>query len=111
MRRLPWLLFLVAAGACQSAPAHSPTGKPTATALKGDTARGETVYANSCGSSSCHGADGVGPAPSLPDELSHHGDGFFARVILEGDGDMPPQSELTDQEVADVIAYMRQRWE
>lgn len=80
--------------------------------LDGDVAAGETVYNATCGAVSCHGPNGNdGPKPDLTDEVPEKDDEALASIVRFGDGDMPAQTRLTDQDVADVIAYMRDRWE
>ena len=85
-------------------------------ALTGDASAGATEFSNVC--AVCHGADGTGEtgvAPSLVDavpEYTH--DSELSDIILNGFDEanpdyptMPPQ-DLTDQQVADVIAYLRE---
>lgn len=77
-------------------------------ALDGDPENGAAVYSSTCGTSACHGSTGTnGPAPDLREHLDHHDDEDVASVIVGGSGDMPAQN-LSDQDVADVLAYMRQ---
>lgn len=72
-------------------------------ALTGDPASGATVYAAEC--ASCHGADGTGgsgPNITGEDEAEE-----IAEYVLFGEGDMPAfDGDLTDQEIADVVAYV-----
>lgn len=91
----------------------------------GDTRRGEPIYVHSC--RDCHGALHDGAAriatfvPILPDEpeLAHTGESpadlrvAFRRKVREGafasrTGSMPPFSResLSDQELADLLAYL-----
>lgn len=74
--------------------------------LVGDATAGETVFNDVC--TACHGADGLGSegySPSLADETLDLSDEEIRDVILNGYGEMPAQ-DMTEQEVADVIAYM-----
>ena len=72
-----------------------------------DEANGATVFANTCGSSGCHGADGIsGSAPSLATEIPEHNSDELACILLAGEGSMPSQAHLSDQDLADVIAYV-----
>lgn len=72
--------------------------------LTGDVTRGEAVF-EVC--AVCHGADGTGGSgPSLVEEVPDQTDAELEDIILNGYGDMAAQ-DLTDQEVADVIAYCR----
>ena len=76
-------------------------------ALTGDATAGATVFNNSCADSSCHGPDGnSGQGPNLSDEVPNHDDEQLALVIKYGAHDMPAQSQLSDQQIADVIAYL-----
>jgi mono/diheme cytochrome c family protein len=80
-------------------------------ALEGDAVAGEPVFTGTCGVSTCHGADGNTPGTpqtaKLGDEVPGNPDSFLADIILKGDGPMPPQTQLSDQEIADVIAHLR----
>src|SRR6185503_5535221 len=75
--------------------------------LTGDPVAGEAVFGDTC--AVCHGADGAGMnnAPSLAVEVPDQTDAELEDIILNGYGDMAAQ-DLTDQEVADVIAYCRE---
>jgi len=107
-----------------------PTVLPMGTALAaGDAARGETLYQAYC--ARCHGpeADGNGrmavlyrrlaaPKPSnfTVDYFAGRPEAYLRKIILEG-GErhgrskyMPPfQGELGEQQVADLIAFIRQK--
>lgn len=72
-------------------------------ASKGDPTAGETVFANTC--AACHGADGTGG--SGPDITGEAFASDLESIIRNGEGEMPAQSQLSDTEVADVIAYMQ----
>ncbi len=83
-----------------------------------DLARGEQVFAANC--AACHGEAGVGTTsgPPLVHEIyepGHHPDESFVRAIREGVpahhwdyGPMPAISGLNDEEIEDVIAYVRE---
>lgn len=83
-----------------------------------DLARGEQVFAANC--AACHGERGTGTTsgPPLVHEIyepGHHPDQSFVRAIREGVpahhwdfGPMPAISGLNDQEIEDVIAYVRE---
>ncbi len=84
-------------------------------------AAGARVYAERC--ASCHGADlrGTDKGPShlsIVYEPGHHSDDSFRQAIAVGTpqhhwpfGDMQPVEGLTDQEVEDVIAFIRSEQE
>jgi len=78
-------------------------------ALDGDAARGQTVFSsNTCASSGCHGTDGnSGTAPALRDVVGGLSDDQIIDAVLDGKGSMPP-NDLTDQEMADVLAWLRE---
>lgn len=72
--------------------------------LDGDATNGGDVFATTCGNSGCHGSDGVsGPAPDLAGGAVS--DTQVVNAIVNGSGNMPPQN-VTDQEAADVNAYI-----
>lgn len=72
-------------------------------ALTGDAANGATVFAAEC--ESCHGADGTGD--SGPDITGETESEEIAEYVLFGEEDMPAfDGELTDQEIADVVAFV-----
>ncbi|MEE2751028.1 MAG: cytochrome c [Myxococcota bacterium] len=71
----------------------------------GDIERGAEVFAGTC--AGCHGPEGSGgSAPGLMYIVKQHDDSGLTDIILEGTGNMPPQ-DLSNQELADVIAYLR----
>jgi len=79
-------------------------------ALDGNPAAGEMVFANNtCSTDACHGSDGnsgTGTAPALNTVVSGLSDDQIINAVLDGDGAMPPQ-DLEDQEMADVLAWLR----
>ena len=85
-------------------------GETGVSGLVGDVERGAQVFAENC--MRCHGQYGSGrelmPAMNLLMENSSDAD--LAEVIVEGTDHMPPQ-DLNEQEVADVIAYLRDLFE
>jgi mono/diheme cytochrome c family protein len=75
--------------------------------LTGDATNGATVYADNC--AACHAADGSGGiGPSLQGEASEEGGEEVVEVVLYGEDSMPAFPELTDQEVADLLAFLQQ---
>ena len=82
-----------------------------------DVSAGETAYERSC--SACHGVGGEGTQQGPPFidkvyEPSHHSDAAFLLAVKRGVrahhwnfGDMPPQSGVSDGEVAQIVAYVR----
>ena len=74
--------------------------------LTGDETAGASVFSSTC--SACHGADGdSGYAADLTSVVPARSDERIIEAVIYGDGSMPAQSALTDQEVADVLAYCR----
>jgi mono/diheme cytochrome c family protein len=92
---------LVALAACSSNARTSSVEKTTGTA-----ASGASLYATKC--VSCHGSNGrsgsagVDVAHEARDEAED-----AIEKILEGGGGMPSFSNLSDQDVADLIAYLK----
>jgi mono/diheme cytochrome c family protein len=82
-------------------------GDGDGTALVGDAANGATIYASTC--ASCHGVDGVGGAsgPSLVAYVPAASDADLTGIVDNGKGSMPDMG-LSAQEVADVVAYLRE---
>jgi mono/diheme cytochrome c family protein len=75
-------------------------------ALTGDATAGATTFGNVC--AGCHGADGAsGYAANLVEEIPSKDDAFIVNIIINGDGGGMPAQDLSDQEVADVLAYVR----
>jgi mono/diheme cytochrome c family protein len=77
--------------------------------LEGDEAAGSTVFSNTCGSSLCHGPDGAGTdtdAEDLREKVPSYDDKQIVDIVTNGYEAMPPQY-LEDQEIADVLAYLR----
>ncbi|MCA9491382.1 MAG: cytochrome c [Myxococcales bacterium] len=72
-------------------------------ALTGDAAAGATVFDANC--AVCHGADGTGG--SGPDITSKSNPDEVAGYVLDGaEGMTAFDGVLTDQEIADVVAYV-----
>jgi mono/diheme cytochrome c family protein len=110
MRHLAVLAALVLTVACgkdeESGHHHEHTAtEHPALDLTGDATAGATVYADTCGA--CHGADGTGGiGPSLVEHAPMHSDEELVATIVNGTGTMEPVA-LEDQEIADVLAYIR----
>ena len=107
------LLATAVLSACGGAGGGDGSGSDAA-----DVARGEDLYRTNC--AACHGpaAEGTGQGPPLVHELyvpSHHSDASFVLAARNGVtahhwdfGPMPPRPELDDDDVADVVAWVRQ---
>lgn len=79
--------------------------------LTGDAAAGQTVFTSGmCSTAACHGTDGnSGQAPALNGVVSGRTDDQIIDSVLDGKGAMPPQ-DLTDQQMANVLAWLRQNF-
>lgn len=99
-----FVLVLLTLMACAPAPGQRAVavGK-----LDGDVGRGEGVFLSHC--AVCHGPLGQGTdaGVALPEHFSEHRVEELALILIDGSGAMPPQPGLSDQELADVIAYGR----
>ena len=108
MKRSMGMVALLALAACDK-------GSDSAGSLVGDPVAGEKVFGATCAQSNCHGPDGTGSDPSSSaDDLNKVvpalSDAEIEVRIVEGFGLMAPVGGLNDQDVADVIAYVRQEF-
>ena len=89
---------------------------PSLMAQQGDAAAGKARYAKSC--AGCHGVAGepkAALAKVLKVEMRHLGakevlaktDAELRKDVVEGVGKMKPVKSLSDQDVSNVIAFMR----
>ena len=116
------LLFATACGG-DTAPQPSPTnsadtGSPSGPVLSETALQGETVFNANC--SLCHGVNAAGTTqgPTLIDRIyhpGHHADLSFRFAVNQGVrahhwrfGDMPPVPNVTEQEVEQIICYVRE---
>ncbi len=112
LRAVPSALLVLLLAACATTQVSGPGS------AEGDAAAGEIVYDQHC--ASCHGARGGGSAqgPALVDATyrpSRHADFAFFAAVRNGVrahhwdfGPMPPIDGLTDDDVTDIVAYVRQ---
>jgi mono/diheme cytochrome c family protein len=108
-------IMVVIATACGSDPAATEPATP------GGSDPGADLYQSNC--ASCHGSDlrGTDKGPShlsLVYEPNHHGDDAFRSAILNGArqhhwnfGDMAAITGLDDNEINEIIAYVRSEQE
>jgi len=89
-----------------------PVARPAPVTLNagpGDEGRGRQAYDHAC--SGCHGTLGRSDTPLHGPLLNvyYPDNGSLAGIVRSGIGSMPgtPASDLSDQDVADVIAYIR----
>lgn len=110
------LLALAACGQGSDAERLARLGLPPAD-YRADAGRGAEIYGAKC--RTCHGpaARGSDKGPPLVHGYyvaSHHADLAFYRAVKQGVvqhhwefGDMPPQPDVTPEQAADIIAYVR----
>ena len=74
--------------------------------LSGEGETGKPLYNDLC--SRCHGLDGRGgKGANLIKHRSHHDDAELIDSVIEGGGGMPSFRSLEDQELADIVRYIR----
>jgi mono/diheme cytochrome c family protein len=119
LRALAVAVVLLVVTACAGA-GDDGTELAAGTAMAaGDVASGRALYAANC--ASCHGVDLQGTDKGPPHihpvyEPSHHADDSFRLAVARGAaqhhwefGPMPPIAGLADQDVTDIIAYVREQ--
>ncbi len=75
--------------------------------LTGVAGAGQPLYDQNC--AGCHGANGTGGTFDVNIVNLGKTDAQFIDVVLQGEDEMPPFSEtLSDQQISDVVAYVRQ---
>jgi mono/diheme cytochrome c family protein len=82
--------------------------RPVAATSKANVRGGEVFNAHSC--AKCHGVNGVNGdrAPDLQKVRDRMDSTMIAKQIREGGKGMPPfGDQLSDQEVSDLVAYLR----
>lgn len=75
-------------------------------ALSGTASSGAAVYTRAC--ANCHDADGNGTSQPMSTLVPAEDEQGLAQVVAGGNH--VPASAVTDQEAADLIAYLRQTW-
>jgi mono/diheme cytochrome c family protein len=71
--------------------------------LTGTVSSGQTVYETHC--KSCHGATGTQMANAAGEAKSNPAEAL--EVILNGEDSMPAFDSLSDQELADLLTYLK----
>jgi mono/diheme cytochrome c family protein len=90
-------------------PTDEPSRVDDILALTGSVDDGMAFYTANC--QVCHAADGTGGAgPNLNTVVPPLSDEDLATVLIDGVGTMPAYGGSTDQELADVMAYVLQEW-
>jgi mono/diheme cytochrome c family protein len=105
--RIQTVLLLVAstlaASACgTTSTTDALTRKADIEALTGNSSSGALIYAENC--EICHGTDGQ--SGTISKNITGEGNSGTITIVLAGEGQMPSFSELSDQEIADVAAYV-----
>lgn len=115
-RRIAAAFSVVVVGACGAGTGDGDGGDPLA---DGDPNTGRELFANNC--AQCHGVDlqGTDQGPPFIHEVyvpSHHSDESFLLAVQRGVqphhwdfGAMPPVPALSVEEVADIVAYVREQ--
>ncbi len=75
-------------------------------ALQGTASSGAAVYTRAC--ASCHAADGTGTSQPMSTLVPAEDDEGLAQVVAGGTH--VPESAMTEQEAADLMAYLRDTW-
>ena len=75
-------------------------------ALAGNASNGGPVYVRAC--QSCHEADGSGEGMQMSSAVPADSDDQLAALVAGGTH--VAATAMTDQEAADLIAYLRQTW-
>ncbi|OGQ26031.1 MAG: hypothetical protein A2138_19050 [Deltaproteobacteria bacterium RBG_16_71_12] len=96
-------LALAALPACRPA---DPSRIDAVLALSGTASSGAAVYTRAC--ASCHDEDGNGTSQPMSSLVPAEDEQGLAQVVAGGTH--VPASAMTDQEAADLIAYLRQTW-
>ena len=114
--KLGWLpvglatLALLLTVGCQSAAPAKPAATAAATTAPpppagGDPARGQQVFTSTC--NACHPGGQQGVGPSMVGVSGRLSDAQITQVVRQGRGGMPASAGLTDQQVTDLLAYLR----
>ena len=104
---LSWFLIL---GLCIFSIACSASDRALRIAdIEGNAEDGQALYNQNC--ASCHQEDarGGGGNPDLVSEFGKHDVADMIDVILEGDGSMQGYDHLSDQAIADIVAYIESK--
>ena len=92
--------LLVGSVGCSSTPSSRTT---TIAALKGDAVVGKTIYTTNC--TTCHGADAKSGTAGKRIAADDSNDAYGQ--IVSGGGGMPAFGSLSDQDIANLWAYVQ----
>jgi mono/diheme cytochrome c family protein len=113
-------VYLLSGGRDAGGPATdgAPMVQVVVPGLSGDEVRGRDLFGESC--AGCHGENAAGRSGIAPPlvhviyEPGHHADGAFFLAVSRGVrqhhwsfGDMPALPDVTPQDVAAIVAYVR----
>ena len=120
MKRKPTLALIAGCVALTGALAVSAGAQPSASPVGADAASAATGFAGPTGEqlfmrvcAACHmpdgkGAEGAGFYPALAGNRRLSSGSYPVYVVMKGMNGMPPLGEdMTDQQVADVVNYVR----
>ena len=102
------VLCVLLLSACGSDSTDEETRYDKIAKLTGDSANGKAVYDSNC--AGCHGADGKSGAagPNLVEgALTALTVAQMAQAVVDGKSVMPAFTQLSNQEVADVVSYVK----
>lgn len=114
----PLVAVVLAVGVASGCGGSDALQRETSLMRPADVAAGERAYNLTC--AECHGPAGRGTSTGPPlvhriYEPSHHSDASFLFAVRRGVpahhwgfGDMPEQPDVTDADVANIVAYARQ---
>ena len=106
--RIAFCVALLLAGAASAQ--ETPDFRGPAFAMQG----GEAVYRGVC--QGCHmadarGATGAGSYPALAGNAKLASSGYVLTMVMNGHKGMPPfRGHFTDQQIADVVNYVREHF-
>lgn len=101
------LSLLLAAGAGAVTACSGNSARITSVAaLTADTVSGKSLYTSNC--ASCHGSDGKSASgkKNIVSATTSNTSGAID-TMLSGDGEMPDFANLSDQELANIVGYVK----
>jgi mono/diheme cytochrome c family protein len=102
------LLLLLALAACDGGDDDHDHGdaadEADTEALDGDLVKGQAIHDDTCMVPACHGG---GNGVDLAEHIPEHTNAELREVIESGTELMPAQTQLSEQDVTDVMTYLR----